>query len=56
MCGEVMDFFDGQQGFGIHKRIGYGSIYDGDRVNLQLCCECFDKVVASCKVSPIKEE
>ena len=55
MCGKELDFFDLQQDFTIHKQVCYGSIHDGDHVNLQLCCECFDKAVADCKVSPIEE-
>ncbi len=54
-CGKELDFFDQQQDFSIHKHIGYGSIYDGDYVDLHLCCECFDKAVAECKISPIEE-
>jgi len=54
-CGKELDFFDQQQDFTIHKHIGYGSVHDGDHVNLQLCCECFDKAVAECKISPIEE-
>lgn len=55
MCGRELDFFDRQQEFVIHKHIGYGSIYDGDVVDIHLCCECFDKIVAECEISPIKE-
>lgn len=55
-CGKELDVFDLQQDFFIHTRIGYGSIYDGDFVRLQLCCDCFDKLVGACKVSPIIED
>ena len=54
MCGKELDFFDLQQDFTIHKQVCYGSIHDGDHVNLKLCCECFDRAVADCKVSPIE--
>ena len=30
-------------------------IHDGDNVDLQLCCDCFDKLVSECNVSPIEE-
>lgn len=38
-----------------HKKIQYGSSYDGCRVHFQLCCDCFDKAVEQCKVNPIEE-
>ena len=40
------------------KNITYGSIYDGDSVDLQLCCKCFDSLVNSCVICPVvdKEE
>lgn len=55
-CGKELDFFDLQQDFTIHKTIGYGSIYDGDSVHYQLCCDCFDKTAEECAVFPIIEE
>lgn len=54
-CGKELDFWDIQEDFTLHSRIGYGSIYDGDGVHLQLCCDCFDKLVEDCKVNPITE-
>lgn len=54
-CGKELDFFDLQQDFTIHKNIGYGSIYDGDSVHFQICCECFDKIAEECVVFPIIE-
>lgn len=53
-CGKELDIFDCQEDFTIHKQqIGYGSIHDGDNVHLQLCCDCFDKLVDDCRVNPI---
>lgn len=54
-CGKELDLFDLQQDFTIHKRIEYGSIYDGCNLHLQLCCDCLDRTVQSCKVTPIEE-
>lgn len=54
-CGRELDVFDLQQDFTIHKKIQYGSSYDGCQVHYQLCCDCFDKAVEQCKVNPIKE-
>lgn len=52
ICGKVLDFWDLQEDYSIHKRIGYGSKHDGDTIELRLCCDCFDNLVDSCRVSP----
>lgn len=52
-CGKEMDFFDLQEDFTIHREIGYGSGYDGETVDLHMCCSCFDKIVSECKICPI---
>ncbi len=55
LCGKELDFFDMQNDFSIHKKIGYGSVHDGDDVYLRLCSDCFDELVDECNVSPIEE-
>lgn len=55
-CGRELDVYDLQQGFGIHTTCGYGSRYDLSEISLDLCCECFDDLVASCTVSPVVME
>ena len=54
-CGKELDFFDRQEDFSIHKQIGYGSAHDGDIVCMRLCCDCFDKLIDECCISPIEE-
>lgn len=54
-CGKELDFWDIQEDFTIHRHVGYGSGYDGEVINLRLCCECFDRLVNECKVSPVEE-
>lgn len=45
-CGKELDEFDTQEGFGFHhSHIGYGSQYDGKSINIDLCCDCFDKMM-----------
>ena len=56
LCGSLLDEWDEQQNLFIHKKLGYGSSYDGDEIRLQLCCNCFDGIVGLCAVSPIVEE
>jgi len=60
MCGKDFDMWDRQENFGFHYHVGYGSAYDGDTISLDLCCKCFDKLMAEyivpkCKMSPIEE-
>lgn len=53
VCGKKFDFWDTQENYNIHTYCGYGSKFDGETIDLDICCECFDKLVESCKVSPI---
>lgn len=39
----------------VNKLIGYGSKYDMDKLHLKLCSDCMDKMIDSCKVSPVEE-
>jgi len=60
MCGKEFNSFDRQESFGIHtETIGYGSKYDGDSINLDMCCDCFDRIIEDliprCKINPHKE-
>lgn len=56
MCGAELDFWDLQAEFNINnERIPYGSVHDGEAIHMHFCCECFDKLVDSCAVSPIVE-
>lgn len=53
-CGKPLDEWDMQEDFHIHTTVGYGSEHDMEEVDLRLCCNCFDKLVDSCTVSPVK--
>ncbi len=61
MCGKDFDFLDEQEGFGFnYPNVGYGSRYDESKIALDLCCNCFDKlmteyIVPKCKISPVEE-
>lgn len=55
-CGRVLDIFDIQEDFSIHKEnLGYGTKYDTDKLNITLCCSCMEKLIDSCCVSPVEE-
>lgn len=53
-CGKKMDVYDTQQNCSIQGQLGYGSEYDGEFLDLDLCCECMDKLINECKISPIE--
>lgn len=54
MCGKDLDLFDTQEGFSFWSpQIGYGSKYDGERLELDLCCDCMDRIIEQCKISPV---
>ena len=45
-CGKDFNEFDKQEEFGFHyPHIGYGSKDDGASTNIDLCCDCFDKMM-----------
>lgn len=54
-CGKQFDFWDTQENFDIHTVCGYGSKFDGEEIELDLCCSCFDKLVEECAISPLKK-
>lgn len=55
-CGKELDEFDSFNNFHWDYHIGYGSLYDGDHFEIDLCCPCFDEVAAAlaleCQFSP----
>jgi hypothetical protein len=60
VCGKPIDqICEDQAVVSIHNRIGYGSKYDGDEIDLDICCDCFDKLIddftEKCAINPIKE-
>lgn len=54
ICGKPLDIFDETEGLAICKHLGYGTAYDGNDLDFHTCCACMDKIISSCKVSPIK--
>lgn len=57
MCGNDFDVWDEQENFSIHKYIGYGSRFDNERIDLDVCCDCFDRammeyIIPKCKLMP----
>ena len=58
ICGKDFDKLDEAENFGLHYKVGYGSVHDGDEIDLDLCCSCFDEfidyIISRCKINPIK--
>lgn len=54
-CGKKFDFWDTQENFSISKILGYGTKYDGSVLELDLCCECMNKLISECAVSPLSD-
>ncbi len=46
MCNRILNEWDMYGDFSYHKWIGYASKYDENRLDLELCGNCFDKVVS----------
>lgn len=60
ICGKDFDLFDEQENFSIHRSVGYGSEFDGSNIDLDMCCDCFDKlmntyILPQCKISPVTD-
>ena len=53
ICGSKMDFWDVQEDYTIHTTAGYGSKYDEEEIELHICCDCMDKIIDQCKITPI---
>lgn len=53
ICGGKMDFWDIQEDYTIHKTAGYGSKYDEEEIEMHFCCDCMDKLIDSCLITPL---
>lgn len=56
MCGKEFDRYDLEQGIGLGGRLKYGSVHDGRRYSLDLCCDCFDNILDQCVISPLEDD
>lgn len=55
MCGKEFDCWDEQENFHFYSVIGYGSKYDEHELQLDLCCNCMDQIIDSCKLKPVTD-
>lgn len=56
ICGKEFDVCDASENFAIKGKLGYGTKYDGDKLDLHICCECMNNIIDSCVISPVQEE
>ena len=47
-CGKEFDIWDGQEGYKIYCTAGYGTKYDGMKIELDLCCGCMEELLDGC--------
>lgn len=52
-CGKELDVFDLNENYDFRLELGYGTIYDGEKVEIRMCCDCMEEFIDACKVSPI---
>lgn len=52
-CGKELDLWDMKEDFAIKRDLGYGTKYDGDKLDIHLCCDCMEKLIDGCNISPI---
>ena len=55
LCGEPMNIWDSANDFAIHKKIGFGSEFDGQVLDIKLCNMCMDKIIRACQINPLQE-
>lgn len=45
-CGKDIYVFDESERFGLHyDNVGYGIRYDECHIDIDICCDCFDKMM-----------
>ena len=54
-CGKKFNIWDEQENFSISRALGYGTKYDGSTLDFNLCCECMEKLIDECLISPISD-
>lgn len=60
ICGKELDEYAEKEHIGIHQKIGYSSIHDGETIDFDICWDCFDAIIEkhskNCKINPILEK
>lgn len=54
ICGRELDIIDEHEDYSIIKHpLGYGTKYDGDDLDLHICCDCLEKLIQNCNITPL---
>lgn len=53
-CGKELDRYE--EWDSIETVMPYGSKYDGSLIDLDLCTQCLDELIDSCKISPVRPD
>lgn len=53
-CGRELEKYEDH--LSVSKKWGYGTGFDGETHNFDLCEECYKKIAADFKISPLAEE
>lgn len=56
MCGKIMDIIGIENGIHVKKPIGFGSIHDGGKLDIHICCDCMDDLIDKCDIYPVSGE
>ena len=56
LCGKEFSQMDVYADFSDKRLLGYGTRFDGMRLDLHLCCACMEKLIENCAISPVYEE
>ena len=54
MCGKKFDMWDVNEDFSLFRVLGYGTSYDGETLDLDICCGCMDRIIEKCKIPPVE--
>lgn len=55
-CGKKIDNYHVFIGLTATNSLGYGSKYDGDLLQLDLCTDCMDELIDACAITPVEEK
>lgn len=55
MCGATLSIVDEIEDYSIIKDpLGFGTIYDGNKLDLHICSSCLEKLIQACALPPIE--
>lgn len=55
VCGQQIGAFDKHNCLSFSKVLGYGSKYDGEFIDIDICPHCFDKLIEKMVIKPFMD-